>query len=242
MVPRIHFPALAPGVCRLDSQASHHLVRVLRVAIGDVIMLFDGTGQEAEATLLDLDPQSVSAQVSSVVTVNRESRVQVTLIQALCSGDKMDWVIEKSTELGVARILPVTADRSVLRLEGERAEKRLAHWQRIAQAASAQCGRTRVPQINSIVKFPQALREWQTMQPAGAAWLLDPTAKDTVGAASLPDHLTIMIGPEAGWSDQEEQLSKAAGVQGVRCGPRVLRTETAAAAVLAAVAVRSGEF
>jgi 16S rRNA (uracil1498-N3)-methyltransferase len=115
MVPRIHFPALAPGVCRLDSQASHHLVRVLRVAIGDVIMLFDGTGQEAEATLLDLDPQSVSAQVSSVVTVNRESRVQVTLIQALCSGDKMDWVIEKSTELGVARILPVTADRSVLR-------------------------------------------------------------------------------------------------------------------------------
>jgi len=242
MVPRIHFPALAPGVCRLDSQASHHLVRVLRVAIGDVIMLFDGTGQEAEATLLDLDPQSVSAQVSSVVTVNRESRVQVTLIQALCSGDKMDWVIEKSTELGVARILPVTADRSVLRLEGERAEKRLAHWQRIAQAASAQCGRTRVPQINSIVKFPQALREWQAMQPAGAAWLLDPKATDTVGTVSLPEHLTIMIGPEAGWSDQEEQLAKAAGVQGVRCGPRVLRTETAAAAVLAAVAVRSGEF
>jgi len=135
-------------------------------------MLFDGTGQEAEATLLDLDPQSVSAQVSSVVTVNRESRVQVTLIQALCSGDKMDWVIEKSTELGVARILPVAADRSVLRLEGERAEKRLAHWQRIAQAASAQCGRTRVPQINSILKFPQALREWQATQPAGAAWLL----------------------------------------------------------------------
>jgi 16S rRNA (uracil1498-N3)-methyltransferase len=242
MRPRIHFPALAPGVCQLDSQASHHLVRVLRAAVGEVVVLFDGAGQEAQAQILDLNPQSVTLEVAELVWANRESRIQVTLIQALCSGDKMDWVIEKSTELGVARVIPVAADRSLLRLEGDRAEKRVAHWQRIAQAASAQCGRTRVPQIDAIVKFPQALEAWQAIRPASTGWLLDPSAANSLGTAELPNPLTIMIGPESGWSPQEETLAKAAGALSVQCGPRILRTETAALVVLSAVAVRCGEF
>jgi 16S rRNA (uracil1498-N3)-methyltransferase len=242
MRPRILFPNLIEGPCDLDPAASHHLGAVLRVQAGQEVTLFNGQGQEATARVVRVSPGAVTVQVGSLLTISREAAQQTILIQALCGGDKMDWVIEKATELGVHQIIPVAAQRSILKLSGDRAAKRLVHWQRIAQAASAQCGRNLVPEIFPITTLPRALTTWSGQPLPKTGWLLDPFAALSLSQAPLSGALTIMIGPEAGWSDEEEALAKAAGATGVRCGPRVLRTETAALTVLAAVATRSGEF
>lgn len=154
----------------------------------------------------------------------------------------MDWVVQKATELGAAKITPISAQRSVLRLEGPRAEKRLAHWRAIAQASSGQCGRNRVPEVAQVQTLDQAIASWQQTPEPKTGWLLDPFAGQSLSNAELTGPLAFMIGPEAGWSDSEEAQARAAGFQGIRCGPRILRTETAAAVVLSAVALRLGEF
>ncbi|MGA1177965.1 MAG: 16S rRNA (uracil(1498)-N(3))-methyltransferase [Burkholderiaceae bacterium] len=237
MLPRILHPKLSPGPNQLSEEASHHLVRVLRATEGDAVVLFNGQGQEARAVLSQAHPKESICQAEAPESVNRESSARITVIQALCLGDKMDWVVQKACELGASRLVPVRTSRSQLKLDADRASKRQAHWQRIADAAAAQCGRNQLMTVLPVNSFEAALSVV-----GSTAWLLDPFADQSLSTAPLTQDITLAIGPEAGWSDEEEALAKQAGFLGVRCGPRILRTETAAAAVLTAIAVRLGEF
>jgi 16S rRNA (uracil1498-N3)-methyltransferase len=242
MRPRLLFRDLRVGEFTLDEDSSHHLVKVLRAQSGDPLVIFDGQGREGQAVIVRADKTAAAVVVASIEAITRESPLNITVIQALCTGDKMDWVVQKSTELGAARVIPVAADRSVLKLDAPRAAKRREHWQAIAEAASAQCGRTVVPEIAPVISFADVISDWQRQQNPKTGWLLDPFADQSLAEAALTNPLAFMIGPEAGWTDEEEQLAKAAGFVGLRCGPRILRTETAAAVVLTAAAIRAGEF
>ncbi len=242
MQPRIFFPDLREGEFELDEENSRHLAKVLRARPGDSLTLFNGQGIEAQAVIIQTPKGLVRVKAQQGRTIHRESPVHITVVQALCTGDKMDWVVQKATELGASAIIPVSADRSVLKLDAERAEKRGAHWRAIAQSASAQCGRNVMPVISNVLAIDQAIANWRASAAPKTGWLLDPFASQTLSSAELSGPLTFMIGPEAGWSDKEEALARAAGFNGIRCGPRILRTETAAAAVLCAVALRLGEF
>jgi len=265
---RLFHSPLAQGPCRLSEEASHHLVRVLRAEQGHAVILFDGLGNEAGARVVEANAKACMVEVGAVKTVSRESPLQITVAQALCLGDKMDWVVQKASELGATLIQPLAAQRSQLKLEGPRLEKRLAHWRAIAEAAAAQCGRNAVPIIAPLQRsagyfasiensedskggerseqFGQRKQNEQNEQRKKGLeqtrWILDPFASESLGQAPLSNFLTIAVGPEAGWTDEEEEQAQRAGFVGIRCGPRILRTETAAAAVLAAVAVRIGEF
>lgn len=242
MQPRILVTNLAPGRRKLDQEASHHLAVVLRCAPESRITVFDGQGQEAQAMIVSSARSEVEIDVQAIVTIDREAPHRVTVIQALCVGDKMDWVVQKSTELGAHRIVPIAASRSVLKLDGDRAAKRRAHWESVAQSAAAQCGRTKVPVIDPVIPFAAGVAQWKTSGSPKTGWLLDPFADKTIGSAALEGEITVLIGPEAGWTDEEEALAKAAGFRGIRCGPRILRTETVACVILSALAVKSGEF
>lgn len=255
---RLFHSPLAQGPCRLSEEASHHLIRVLRAEQGHAVVLFDGVGNEAGARVEEANPKACMVEVGAVKTVSRESPLQLTVVQALCLGDKMDWVVQKASELGATLIQPLAAQRSQLKLEGPRLEKRLAHWRAIAEAAAAQCGRNAVPIVAPLQRSAEYFASIESSEDSKGGkgsersahldqrrqtrWILDPFASESLGQALLSNFLTIAIGPEAGWTDEEEEQAQRAGFVGIRCGPRILRTETAAAAVLAAVAVRIGEF
>jgi 16S rRNA (uracil1498-N3)-methyltransferase len=278
MIPRLYLPDCAniqapdgpTATVRLSREQDHYLMRVLRLSAGDRLTVFDGQGREAPARVASTSPAGTELHLGHFQATSRESPLSIVVLQALCTGDKMDWVVEKATELGAAEIWPVQTQRSLVRLDASRALKRQDHWQRIAEAAAAQSGRNQVPLVAPVRSWEQALvkqkEAWQgSLQPSepqakaqsahpdttplrgsriDAAWLLDPGAATSVSSASLPTdgQLAIAIGPEAGFTENEIALAVQTGFTGVRCGPRVLRTETAAAAVLAAVATRLGEF
>ena len=240
MISRFHFPDRLPagGEVALPDALAHHALRVLRLRDGEAVVLFDGSGGEVEARLA-VRGKAVFAQLGEARAVERESPLRIVLVQALASGDKMDWVVQKAVELGAHAVQPVQAERSVLRLAGERADKRVAHWQQVAVAACEQCGRNRVPEIRPL----QALAPWlgahrdalnYVLAPGGAQGFADePEPKDVV-------HL--LVGPEGGWSEVEIAAFDAAGCRPVRLGPRVLRTETAGLAAIAAMQIIWGDF
>lgn len=242
MTPRLLHAPLATGRITLGEDALHHLRRVLRCAPGDPVVLFDGQGQEGRAVVVEFSRNAVLIEVGPVTRIERESPGHITVLQALCSGDKMDWVVEKATELGAHTIVPVACSRSVLKLEGERAQKRVAHWRRIAEAASAQSGRNRVPQIADVCGLHEALLDFAQGPQPKTGWMLDPFAARKLSDAPLEGPITFLIGPEAGLADDEEALARAQGLVAVQCGPRILRTETAALVVLSAIAARLGEL
>jgi len=219
----------------LPEAAAHHAVRVLRLREGDAVVLFDGRGGEYDALLSMPGRNRVSAEIRERRDLERESPLAVTLVQAISTSDKMDLTVQKAVELGAVAIHPVFSEKSVVRLSGEREAKKLAHWRRIAIAACEQCGRNRIPEIRE----PVALDRYRA--PAGFKILLSPS-----GAGRLTDHakgpLAVAAGPEAGFSDEEEQGLLRAGFAAVRLGPRVLRTETAALAALAALNALAGDF
>ncbi|CAB3878252.1 16S rRNA (uracil(1498)-N(3))-methyltransferase [Achromobacter denitrificans] len=223
----------------LPDALAHHALRVLRLREGEALVLFNGRGGEFPA-VLEMEGKAGFAQLGEHAPREAELGGRITLVQGLPSGDKMDWVVEKAVELGVARVCPVAAQRSVLQLSGPRLEKRVAHWQRIAQSASEQCGRNRLMAVDA----PLTLAEWLA-QPSGDLRLMcHPEAADDLAARlraapGLPA-LTLLVGPEGGWSDKELAQAEAAGVQAVRFGPRVLRTETAGLALASAVSALLG--
>ena len=209
---------------------------------GDPIVLFDGTGGEVTGTLTFQDKRAY-AQLGNHDPREAELPGRITLAQGLPSGDKMDWVVEKSVELGVAQIVPIAARRSVVQLTGERRAKRVAHWRRVAQAACEQCGRNRLPQVDE----PVSLADWlANRDPSSPAFLCHPEATAPL-AQALRDAgvqqagaLTLLVGPEGGWSDEEVALAARHGVHAFRFGPRVLRTETAGLALISAAAALMG--
>ena len=208
---------------------------MLRLRAGDPVVLFDGRGGEYEARLAMPGRGRVVAETGEHRALERESPLALTLVQAVSSGEKMDFTVQKAVELGVAAIHPVLSAKSVVRLDGERGAKKLTHWRRIAIAACEQCGRNRIPDIRDAV----ALDRYQPS--AGSKILLSPSGSGRL--ANLPKGPVVLAaGPEAGFSDAEEQWLQRAGFAPVRLGPRVLRTETAALAALAALNALAGDF
>ncbi|MDX5445333.1 MAG: 16S rRNA (uracil(1498)-N(3))-methyltransferase [Zoogloeaceae bacterium] len=241
MVSRFFFPEPLPqGDCfELPDALAHHAVRVLRLSAGERIVLFDGFGGEVEA-VLEGQGKRWSARLVERRATERESPLQIVLVQALASADKMDWVVQKAVELGVSGVIPVRAARSVLKLTGERADKRVAHWREVAVSACEQSGRNRVPDVARIAD----LRDYLAQTRGGPQRLiLDPVGGRRLADIGRPQAAChVLIGPEGGWSDDELAACRAAGCEGVTLGPRVLRTETAGLAALAALQALWGDF
>ena len=240
MNPRFFCPdgLLPASDMPLPAAVAHHAERVLRLAVGDPVTLFDGQGGECAASILAFGKQPL-ARLGPRLAIERESPLQITLVQALASGDKMDWVVQKAVELGVAAVQPVAAERSVLKLAGERADKRVAHWQQVAVAACEQSGRNRVPVVGEILPLAKYLaRPFD-----GTRLILAPGADGALARKARPGRpVAILIGPEGGWSPAELDLAARAGCAPLALGPRVLRTETAGLAALAAMQTMWGDF
>jgi len=240
-MPRIHCPTpLASGaLVDLPAGAARH-VQVLRLQPGNVITLFDGNGGEYSATVTQMGRSDVRVEIGAHDPIERESARAVHVAVGMPANERMDWLVEKATELGVASIQPLITERSVLRLSGERAAKKTAHWQAVALAACEQCGRNRVPVLHSVADWSQWLRSLSSAEvsPAIGRALL------SLGADSVPlpqafdreRPVLLVAGPEGGLSPQEESSARALGFQAVTLGPRVLRSETAPLAALAALA------
>ena len=244
--PRFFSPQpLSVGVCvDLSESAARHAVQVLRLREGDGLRLFDGRGGEYAARIAGARRSRVCADVLEWHDRECESPIEITLVQALQAGEKMDLTVQKSVELGVKRIVPVSSRRGVVRLEGDRALRRVAHWRGVAAAACEQCGRNRVPEVAEIV----GLDRWLGQQACGEGVLrlmLDPASGQTLDSVSRPatnGRVELLIGAEGGLSPEEMELAVRAGFTGVRLGPRVLRTETAGLAALAAIQCLWGDF
>jgi 16S rRNA (uracil1498-N3)-methyltransferase len=230
----------AGGTASLPEDAAHHAVHVLRLRAGEEVTLFDGRGGEYAGRIAGIERLRVMVDVLAHRTLERESPLAVTLVQGVSSSEKMDFTVQKATELGVAVLQPVTAARSVGRIAGERAMQKRAHWQRVAIAACEQCGRNRVPQVLP----PVPLAEYCRTAGPGPALLLSPDAQLGLrdAAARLQSAVALAAGPEAGFSAAEEAMLQGVGFVPVRLGPRVLRTETAALAALAALNALAGDF
>ena len=238
MISRFFCPiSLAAGArVTLPDDAAHHAVHVLRLSPGAALVLFNGDGAAWPGTIDTVKPQ-VTVRLGETAESEAEPRCRITLVQALAAGDKMDWVVQKAVELGAAAIQPVAANRSVLRLTGARAEKRVAHWRKVAQSACEQSGRNRVPAVGELL----ALDTWLTQADGG--WVLAPGEKDALrNHAVPPPSLNLLIGPEGGWTAHEMTAITARGFTPVSLGPRVLRTETAGLAALAAIQALWGDF
>lgn len=242
-VPRLFAGVeLRPGMMMtLPEGPAHHATRVLRLAAGDPLTLFNGRGGEYEARIASVARGRLAVEVIAWRQIERESPLAATLVQGVSSGDKMDFIIQKAVELGVAAIQPVLTARSVVRFSAGRDIAKLAHWQRVVIAACEQCGRNRLPEIRGAVPldaYCSGTHETSSrvlLSPRGTARLADVAA--TAGRA-----VVLAAGPEAGFGPEDESLLVKAGFVPVRLGPRVLRAETAALAALAALNALAGDF
>lgn len=240
--PRFYYPGDldAGGDVDLPEQAGHHAVRVLRLGSGDSVTLFNGLGGEYEARIVRAGKGGVTVRVGSWCGQGRESPLDILLAQAIPSGDKMDFILQKAVELGVTAMQPVTSSRSVVRLDRERAAKRLGHWRGVVIAACEQCGRNRVPQVAPVT----ALTEWlQPCQDGALRIMLSPRSSRPLRDVPAPSGTVILlVGPEGGFPATEERAALAAGFLPVRLGQRILRTETAALAAVSAMQTLWGDF
>ncbi len=217
------------------------MAHVLRLAVGDAVVLFDGEGNAWDAVIATCGRGEVTVQVGGLRAEDRESPLQVMLAQAVSSGERMDYTIQKAVELGVSAIQPLMAERCVVRLSGERALKRVAHWQSVVIAACEQCGRNRVPEVRPLL----SLREWLDATAASGAIRLLLAPEGSVALRELsrpPGPVTVLAGPEGGFTSAEAADVLRFGYRPLRLGPRVLRTETAAVALLAAMQALWGDF
>ena len=225
----------------LEGSVARH-IHVLRLTAGDAIVLFDGEGGECAADIVHIDKRAVAARIGSWQPAERESPLDITIAQALVGSEKMEWLIQKTTELGVRRIAPIVSARSVARLDEARADKRLRHWQAVAIAACEQCGRNRIPAIDAPRALPDCLG---VAFAAHAKAILTPAATQPLTAWARqrpPAPLLLLIGPEGGFDETEIDEAVRHGAAPVHLGARVLRTETAGIAALAALQAVCGEL
>ncbi len=228
---------------RLNADAAHHAVRVLRLAIGEPVVLFDGRGGEFEARITRIDRGEVSVKTGAHRDIERESHLHIMLVQGLSSGERMDITLQKAVELGVAAMQPVATERSVVKLKDERAQRRREHWQNLVVSACEQCGRNRVPEVFPVLDFSDWLAGLNTTTPEEESRLLLSPAADLALKSLQPSaRIVLLIGPEGGLSPVEMRLAQSRGFQPARLGPRVLRTETAALAALSAIQALWGDF
>jgi 16S rRNA (uracil1498-N3)-methyltransferase len=235
-------PPLSGGTrFELPREAAHHAHRVLRLRANDPVQIFDGEGNAFDARIAEIGGKRVVLHELQACMAEAESPLRITLAQAMCSSEKMDWVVQKATELGAAEIQPVQTQRSVAKLSGERAEKRIEHWRSVIISACEQCGRNVLPQIHA----PQELGSWLAGMrgTADAKLILQPDGSSALHKQPRPQNSAILlIGPEGGFSEDETKMAHLAGFVPIRLGKRVLRTETAAMAGLAALQTLWGDF
>lgn len=231
-------PLRAGGEVRIEGDKAHHLRNVLRLSPGDAAVLFDGGGGEYDARVAAVARGAVTLALGAHRAPARESSLRLTLAQAIARGERMDFAVAKAVELGVIAIQPLFAARGQVRLDGDRLDKKLDHWRRVAVSAAEQSGRETVPDVRE----PRTLEDWLSEVASGARLLLDPDAGDGAGDLPRAEAATLMVGPESGWTENELAAARAAGFTPIRLGPRVLRTETAGPAALAALQALWGDF
>lgn len=242
-VPRFYHPPPLPTstVCELPPAAAHHASRVLRLRVGDAVQIFDGLGNALDATLHAIQGKRVLLGNLQPFIGPPEPTLHIVLAQSLCSNDRMDWIVQKATELGTAEIVPLIAQRSVPRLREARADRRIEHWRAVAIAACEQCGRNTLPLIHP----PRELRSWlaQRHDRAGSSYILLPGGATTLHKLAPPQQeCTLLIGPEGGFTEEEARQAQQTGFIPVSLGSRLLRTETAALAALSAIQTLWGDF
>ena len=242
-LPRFYCPPPLPagGAFELPRAAAHHAHRVLRLRVNDPVQIFDGAGHALDGKIREVGAKRVLLHELQTCLDGEEPPMRITLAQAMCSSEKMDWIVQKATELGAAAIQPIQTRRSVARLAEARAQKRLAHWREVAISACEQCGRNALPQLST----PQDLAVWlDTLRGDPAAkFVLQPEGAAPLHKQAPPwEGAILLIGPEGGFTEDELKLCQMAGFVPVRMGKRILRTETAAIAGLAALQTLWGEF
>ena len=222
----------------LEPGPSRHLARVLRMRVGDSLILFDGRGGQYPATIHALDRNSVVASLGDFDATERESGLRLQLGIALSRGERMDWVIQKATELGVSSIALLVSERTEVRLKDEREQKKLRHWQQVAISACEQCGRNLLPQILP----PQSLAQWVNAAQADVRLVLHPLADNTNPGSGRPASVALLVGPEGGLSPAEVDAAVQSGFSSLQLGPRIMRTETAPLAAIAILQARWGDM
>lgn len=225
----------------LPESAGAHLVRVLRLREGEACVLFNGDGNDYDARLLAANKRGVEAEVLDARAIDNESPLRLILLQGIARGEKMDLILQKATELGVAAIAPVFADRTEVRLDGDRLEKRMAHWRSVVVSACEQSGRARIPELLPACALAEAAA---ALDADALKFTLDPLGEHrfaTLASANAAG-IVVGIGPEGGWSDKDRTILRTHGFSGLRLGPRVLRTETAGLAAIAALQARFGDL
>ncbi len=241
-MPRIYTTAsLAPhSEISITGSAANHIGRVLRLKAGDELTLFNGQGGEYSATLTTIERQMVCALVGEFNPRECESPLNITLAQGVSRGERMDYTLQKSVELGVTRIIPLITERCGVKLDAKRAEKRLQHWQGVIISACEQCGRNRLPEILPLT----SLTHWLSQPDSTAArWVLHHRAAHSMRQLAAPaGEVSLLIGPEGGLSRREIESAIQHGFQAVQFGPRILRTETAGVATLAAIQTHWGDL
>ncbi len=223
----------------LPDDVAAHLLRVLRLQVDDACVLFNGDGVDYDARIVTAGKRDAQAEVTAARPIHNESPLRISLLQGIARGEKMDLILQKATELGVARIVPVMSERSELKLYAQRADKRLAHLREVVISACEQSGRACIPEVLPPQPLPQAAG-----MRTGRGFILDPLATAALTALQgvALRECTLAIGPEGGWSPRDREQLQAAGYAGLRLGPRILRTETAGIAAIAALQVILGDL
>ncbi|ASP38406.1 16S rRNA (uracil(1498)-N(3))-methyltransferase [Bacterioplanes sanyensis] len=238
--PRIYHPEpfSINTVITLDDNAAAHLVRVLRLQNDAPILLFDGSGQEYAAKLTDVGKKTANAYVTHCSKTETASPLQLHLGQVISKGDRMDFTIQKATELGIHDITPLWSQRCDVKLNQGRLQKKCEHWQRVAISACEQSGRCQVPTIHA----PQTLSDWLAQIQADCKLVLHPHNQSPLKEQAVPESVALLVGPEGGLSDDEVALCQQRQFNGLTLGPRILRTETAALTALAVLQYQWGDF
>lgn len=241
--PRFYCPVTLPssGLFELPPDAAHHAQRVLRLRVNDPVQIFDGEGNACDASINSISGKHVDLNIIKTCPAQTKSPLHIVLAQAMTSSEKMDWIVQKATELGATEVQPVQTQRSVAKLSQERAEKRTEHWRGVVIAACEQSGRNDLMQVHAPIDLGHWLASVRAI--AGSKFILLPDGAVALHAQEKPQSLvTLLIGPEGGFSPDEALMAKQSGFIPVLLGPRVLRTETAALAGISALQMLWGDF
>ena len=244
MTPRLLFLNLSEKNNTLDKKQTHYLKNVLRLKTGDNLILFDGKGKEFLFDFITDKSGNVLLNIIDILNINRETSISITVAQTLCLSNKMDFVVQKSTELGAAFIQPIFTSRCQFKLNKSKLNEKIGRWQRIADASSAQCGRNVHPEVLNPLDWDGFMRSTNNKSLDDTKWLLDPFTNQSISSVKidLKKNLILTIGPEAGFSDKEEEIALKNNFQPVRCGKRILRTETASIVALSIINNRLEEM
>lgn len=231
-------PLVSKQEIALDKEASHHIARVLRMQVGESLIIFDGKNKQYAAEIVNISKQTVTVLLGQEVAGKVESPIELCLVQGIAKGEKMDWIVQKAVELGVTAIYPLQTERGNVRLSAEREDKRIAHWQKVIISACEQSGRVKVPTLHPIL----SLSEYLTMITVDeTVFVLSPHVQGALSKANS-NRYSILIGPEGGLSEQEIAQALAAGCKPLNLGPRILRTETAAVTALSIIQFSFGDL